>query len=112
MNTQNNNSNITTIDTDVTLTISRHAYMRMKERNGWNKKTSNRMLNKIYMNGLRSNQVKGYLKDWIRSKANNTGEYRECILFGEKLYIFNENVMLTVIPIPSRAYLLNEAKCG
>ena len=90
------------------LVISKHAYMRMKERNGWSKKTSNRMIRRIYTKGLRPDQVKGYLKGWVKDKADYAGGESEYILFGEKLYIFNENIMLTVLPVPSRAYLINE----
>ena len=91
------------------LVISKHAYARMKERNGWSKKTSTRMIRKIYTEGLRPNQVKGYLKDWVNDKADYAREDSELILFGEKLYIFNGNIMLTVLPVPSRAYLIREA---
>ena len=91
------------------LVISQHAYMRMKERNGWSKKASTRMLQKIYSEGVRSNQVKGYLKGWVNDKADYAMEGRELILFGEKLYVFNEKTMLTVLPVPSRAYLIHEA---
>lgn len=90
------------------IVISKHAYTRMKERNGWSKKTSTRMIQKIYSDGLRPNQVKGYLKGWVNGKADYTREDSELILFGEKLYIFNGNTMLTVLPVPSRAYLTRE----
>ena len=93
---------------DENLEISKHAYRRMKERNGWNKKTSDRMLRRIYTEGLRPSQVKGYLKGWVNGKTEYAGEENEFILFGDKLYIFNENIMLTVLPVPSRAYLLKE----
>ncbi len=90
------------------LVISEHAYMRLKERNGWNRKASSRMINKVYQRGLRPEQVKGYLKSWINNKAEYEKDGNELILFGEKLYIFNGNTMLTVIPIPSNSYLLRE----
>ena len=91
------------------LVISRHAYTRMKERNGWNKKAASRMVQKVYTEGLRPEQVKGYLKGWINNKADYAKEGNELVLFGEKLYIFNGNTMLTVIPTPSRSYLIREA---
>ena len=90
--------------------ISRHAYARMKERNGWNKRTAERMVDRIYMDGLRPEQVKGYLKGWINRKyeKSNTGD--EYVLFGEMLYIFNGRFMLTVLPTPSRSRLLRETE--
>ena len=36
------------------LVITKHAYTRMKERNGWNKKAATRMVSKIYNDGLDS----------------------------------------------------------
>ena len=43
------------------IVISEHAYMRMKERNGWSRKAAARMIDKVYQKGLRPEQVKGYL---------------------------------------------------
>lgn len=91
------------------IVISEHAYMRLKERNGWSRKAAARMIDKVYQKGLRPEQVKGYLKCWINNKAYYGTEGSEFVLFGEKLYIFNGNTMVTVIPIPSRSYLLKEA---
>ncbi len=92
-----------------TIVISEHAYVRLKERNGWNRKAATRMIDKVYRRGLRPKQIKGYLKYWINRKAEYGVEGSEYVLFGEKLYIFMGNVMVTVIPIPSRSYLLREA---
>lgn len=92
-----------------TIFISEHAYMRLKERNGWSRKAASRMIDRVYQNGLRPDQVKGYLKCWINNKADYGTEGSEIVLFGEKLYIFNGNTMVTVIPTPSKSYLLREA---
>ncbi len=88
------------------LVISRHGYTRMKERNGWGKKAAARMIRKIYEQGRRPSQVKGYLKGWIRKKMEGARAGREFILFGENLYIFNRNTMLTVLPTPARSCLM------
>ncbi len=93
---------------DEKLVITEHAYDRMKERNGWSRKTSNRMLRRIYADGLRPGQIKGYLKKWVNNKSYYETDGGECILFGEKLYIFKNMKMVTVIPVPSRGYLLRE----
>lgn len=50
------------------LVITKHAYTRMKERNGWNKKADTRMVSRIYSDGIRPEQVKGYLKKWVNTK--------------------------------------------
>ena len=87
------------------LVITKHAYTRMKERNGWNKKAVTRMVSKIYNDGMRPDQVKGYLKGWVNAKYEYSNEGDEYILFGDKLYIFNGMTMLTVLPTPTRSYL-------
>ena len=94
---------------NISLSISKHAYDRLKERNGWSKKTANRMLQKIYDYGVRPEDVKGYLKSWINRKADMFDDDREFVLFGEKLYIFYEGTMITVLPVPTRSYLIHEA---
>ena len=91
------------------LVITKHAYTRMKERNGWNRKAAKRMVSKIYNNGMRPNQVKGYLKSWVNAKYEYSNEGDEYILFGNKLYIFNGMTMLTVLPTPTRSYLYQVA---
>lgn len=93
----------------IELSISKHAYERMKQRNGWNKKAADRMLNRVYFDGIRPEEVKGYLKNWINNKADAFDDEREFVLFGEKLYIFCNGTMLTVLPIPSRSYLIRNA---
>lgn len=85
--------------------ITKHAYSRLKERNGWSKRAADRMIPRVYDNGLRPNQVKGYLKNWINTKYEYSNDCDEYILFGDKLYIFNNKTMLTVLPTPARSYL-------
>lgn len=85
--------------------ITKHAYSRLKERNGWSKKASDCMIPKVYVNGLRPEQVKGYLKNWVITKYEYSNERDEYVLFGDKLYIFNNKTMLTVLPTPARSYL-------
>ena len=90
------------------LIISKHAYARMKERNGWGRKAAERMVQRVYREGLRPEQIKGYLKGWINKKYGYSNNGDEYVLYGEMLYIFNGRTMLTVIPTPSRSYLIRE----
>lgn len=98
----------TTVRHNEELVISKHTYSRMKERNGWNRKAAKRMIQKVYQEGLRPEQVKGYLKGWVNNKTDYAKDCNEFVLFGEKLYIFNGNTMLTVLPVPTRGYILKE----
>ncbi|MFV0364679.1 MAG: hypothetical protein ACK5LL_16540 [Suipraeoptans sp.] len=67
------------------------------------------MISRVYSNGVRLDQVKGYLKKWLNKKYDYCNDGDEYVLFGEKLYIFNRMSMLTVLPIPNRSYLIREA---
>ena len=87
--------------------ISKHAYERLKERNGWNKKTAERMLSKICIDGKQPEEIKGYLKIWVNKKrTNKLGVATGFILYGNMLYIFRDNLMVTVIAAPSRTTVL------
>lgn len=74
-----------------TISISEHAYLRLKERNGWNGNTARRMVPRIYREGRRDVCSKGYLKQWVKSKEDiyydNVSEY---VVYGDVLYIFRE----------------------
>lgn len=76
--------------------ISRHAFDRMRERNGWNKKTSLRMIKKVYDTGLNPDEVKGEYKSWIKERAK---KHPEVIMkfYGQMLYIFDNKVLVTAI---------------
>ena len=97
-------------DYERNIVLTRHAYLRMKERNGWSKKASERMAARIYLEGLRPEQVKGYLKGWINKKCSKSSQGNEFVLFGEMLYIFNGRTMLTVLPTPPRGVVLKEER--
>ena len=91
------------------MVITKHAYIRMKERNGWNKKSARRMVSRIYSNGIRPEQVKGYLKGWVNTKYKNRNDGDKYVLFGDKLYVFNGMTMLTVLQTPAKGYLCHSA---
>lgn len=76
--------------------ISRHAFDRMRERNGWNKKTAMRMTKKIYDNGLDPDEVKGEYRPWARYRAQT---HPDCMLkfYGQSLYVFQNNILITVL---------------
>ena len=92
-----------------TVYISDHAMKRLKERNGWTKKASMRMMKKIHDNGLTPNQVKGKYAAWIRQKAENKAKHEHFLLYGENLYVFSRNTLVTVIPTPRKGSYYNQA---
>jgi len=82
--------------------ITEHAYLRMKQRNGWSRKTADRMLNRIYNNGQRIDSIKGYLKMWIKEKIKNDSDDGEYVLYGKQVYIFRSDSLITVLTMPSK----------
>lgn len=87
--------------------ISDHAFKRMKERNGWNKKTSLRMIKKVYDNGNRSSEMKGETKKYVLKREVYHPE-DEYVMYGQNLYIFKSNVLVTVFPVHTLDYSRND----
>lgn len=85
-----------------TVYISDHAFDRIKERNGWKKKTAIRMVQKIYDNGLRVQDTEGYLNLWIRGRMISSRNNDEYVIYGAFAYIFNCGTLITVIPTPQK----------
>ena len=88
--------------------ISQHAYKRMKERLGWNKKTSERMMKKVYDTGKRDNDLKGYLAVWLKKK-HMFMDNDDVVIFGEHIFLFRNRVLVTVLHSPGRVSCLKAA---
>ncbi len=78
--------------------ISDHAFRRLRERNGWNKRTAFRMVKRVYDNGKRTKDIKGQIKTYIkkREKSHPDDEY---VVYGNDLYIFCKHMLVTVFPL-------------
>lgn len=83
--------------------ISHHAFDRMKQRNGWNKKTSLRMIKKVYDNGLTSAEAPAEYRTWLRKKEKKEPEttYK---LYGDMVYVFNNRVLITAMQANKMVY--------
>ena len=77
--------------------ISRHGFDRMRERNGWNKKTAMRMIKKVFDCGLSPNDVKGEYRPWVKQRAEKHPD-SDMRFYGQNLYVFDNNVLITVLP--------------
>ena len=86
--------------------ISNHAFDRMHERLGLNKKAIIRMVEKAYELGLTHSQASGNLHKYI-SQQNNLYKHKgSCIkIYGENVFIFNQQVnkiiLVTVFQLPN-----------
>ena len=88
-----------------TFYITKHAFDRLKERNGWNKKTIKRMVEKIYNTGTEVKDVKS--KPWLTSitkKISNRPVFYK--IYGQFIYIFDCKTLVTVLHMPKNVKAL------
>ncbi len=90
-------------DEDDTYFVSRHAYHRLKERLGWNKKASNRMLKRVMDRGARFDTLPSSFRKWVADKAYEGFSISESRVFAEHLFLVDESshILITVLPIPA-----------
>lgn len=76
--------------------ISKHAFERMKQRNGWNKKTAIRMVQRVYDEGLNPEEAPIEYRAWTMWQAKNHPDdlFK---FYGQMLYIFADKVLVTVL---------------
>ena len=82
--------------------VTRHAYKRLKERSGLNKKSVTRIAEKAFQEGIRHCEVKGNLKKWMSNvylRNSNANNLRIC---GDKLFVFAGDTLITVLQVPSK----------
>ena len=79
--------------------ITDHAYMRLKERNGWGHKTSRRMAEKVFENGRHVEDMSGCLRTWYENRPD---WYAESIYikYGKDIYVYRGNSLITCFHEP------------
>jgi hypothetical protein len=82
--------------------ISEHAFDRMKERCGLSRKAAFRHIKKVIDNGQDIGEVKGYLAPWARHKELTKKKGERFILYGDFVYVFNYETLVTVIHKPQK----------
>lgn len=90
----------------MSIEISHHAFERMHERLGLNKKAIIRMVEKAYELGLTHNQASGNLYKYISQQHNLYKHKGNCIkIYGENMFVFNKQVdrviLVTVFQLPN-----------
>ena len=83
------------------LKVSGHAYKRARERIHWNRNALNKMSVLAYTNGLRRYELKGRLKHFINELVEDTEKKPQIRIYGEVLYIFRHQTLVTLYQIPS-----------
>jgi hypothetical protein len=78
-----------------------HACQRAKERLNWTPKTLNRMLPRIFTQGLCIENTKGTLRRYLSNRLKDAPEGTKLRVYGEYLYIFREHGLITLFPLHS-----------
>lgn len=81
--------------------ITKHANKRMKERGGLGKDARNRMAEKALTEGISHAETKGKLNKWVTSQFFYNCRANNIRLYGDKAYIFRDEVLITIVQIPS-----------
>ena len=81
--------------------VTRHAADRMRERGGLNRKSIQRIANQVYFNGYPIERTKGRLRKWMYKISKSNPSAQNLRIYGDKLYIFSNDVLITVFKIAS-----------
>ena len=73
----------------VRIDITEHAYDRMKQRLGWNRKAANRMAGVAYAEGINHGETNGKLYRYISAQTSSYMRKGKCIkIYGEAFFCF------------------------
>lgn len=80
---------------------TKHAYKRAKERLGWKKPVLDKMMIKALEEGLTHSQSKSKLNKYISKLWFTYKTANNCRIYGENIFLFNNNVLITVYRVPN-----------
>lgn len=92
------------------LIITDHAYDRMRERLGWNKKAGTRMAQKAYTDGLTHGETRGSLHRYLEKVYWSYCNANTMRIYAEALFIFNGTKLITVYALPTKYRKLMQQK--
>lgn len=76
---------------DNNIIITDHAFDRLKERSGLNKKAAVKLAEKAYNKGIKHSDTSGTLYRYVSSVAGDSHKGATIRLYGDKVFIFNRN---------------------
>ena len=92
--------------------VTRHGYDRMKERMGLGKKATERMIVKVYNEGLSCQELEdANLKEYMHRKGSDPASTKSFKIYGQSLYCFatkhqvngiDEVCLITTFPLPRK----------
>lgn len=80
---------------------SRHARQRMKERCGLPRKSVDRITERAFNQGITHQETSGSLRKWVDELYLSHETANNIRLYGDKVYLFAEGTLITVIQIPN-----------
>jgi len=80
---------------------TKHAKKRARERFGWNKGVLKKMMWRAFYEGIDHKETTGSLKRYLEAQYAKKCEADNIRIYGHNIYIFAENVLITVYRIPN-----------
>ena len=71
--------------------VTDHAFNRLRERSGINRKAAVRLSERAYKDGLKHNEVSGDVFKYMSSVATKSNRGCSLRLYGDKVFIFNKS---------------------
>lgn len=81
--------------------VTKHGSKRIRDRVGVNKRAVERVAKKAFEEGLTHAEAKGNLRRWMSMTFRRYVRGNQMRIYGEKLYIFHNDRLITVIDVPS-----------
>ena len=86
--------------------VTKHAIKRIHQRVGVGKKASAKLAKEAFENGLKRTEVTGLLRKHLDDVYDASGTANNLRVYNQKVYIFCENRLVTVLPLPQIYYNL------
>lgn len=84
--------------------ITNHAFQRLSERCNWNRKTTLRMIKKVFERGERAVNRKDYIAAWARLKEKEYNSNITIYTYGQDaFFVSDKGVLITVHKVPNKA---------
>lgn len=85
----------------MSITVTKHAEKRLRERLGLNKKAVQRAAEMAYEKGIKHAETHGNLNKWVTSLYFNNKSANNIRIYNDKAWIFADQNLITVFQIPT-----------
>lgn len=81
--------------------ITEHAFLRSKQRLGWNRNTTIRMVEKAASDGLTHAETTGRLNRYISKQYLLERKADNIRIYGEHIFMISGNTLITILRLPN-----------